>query len=247
MRWRLCWTVVSLIVVETLVIASALSPVLAAWFLLASLPLAPAVRLVVFALMAGPSYLVFALTLMPLSAIVTRILGWRAPLRAEMRITDLEWPLLNWVRGVAVNHVVRVLAGQLFRGTPPWSVYLRLSGARVGRRVYVNSLSVSDHNLLEFGDDVVIGADAHVAGHTVERGVVKTAPVRFGPRVVVGVGSIVDIGVTVGAGCQIGALSLVPKYVTLQAGAVYVGVPARRIDGRRMRSTGIADRARHIS
>lgn len=247
MRRRVCWTVVSLIVVETIVIASALAPVIVGWFFLGSLPLAPPVGLAVIALSAGPSYVVFALTLMPVSAIVTRVFGWRAPLRAEMRITDLEWPLLNWVRGVAVNHVVRVLAGQLFRGTPPWSFYLRLSGARVGRRVYVNSLSVSDYNLLEFGDDVVIGADAHVAGHTVERGVVKTAPVRFGPRVMVGVGSIVDIGVTVGAGCQIGALSLVPKYVTLQAGAVYVGVPARRIDGRRIRSTAIADRARRIS
>ena len=109
------------------------------------------------------------------------------------------------VRGVAVNHVVRVLAGQLLRGTPPWSFYLRLSGARVGRRVYVNSLSVSDYNLLEFGDDVVIGADAHIAGHTVERGVVKMAPVSLGPGVMVGVGSIVDIGATAGAGCQIGA------------------------------------------
>lgn len=34
MRWRVCWTVVSLIVVETIVIATALSPVVAAWFLL---------------------------------------------------------------------------------------------------------------------------------------------------------------------------------------------------------------------
>jgi len=246
-RWRVCWTVVSLIVVETLVIATALSPVVVAWFLLASLPLAPAARLVVFALTAGPLYLVFALTLMPVSAMVTRALGWRTPLHAEMRITDLEWPLLNWVRYVAVNQVVRVLAGQLLRGTPPWSAYLRLSGSRVGRDVYVNSLAVADYDLLEFGDGVVIGADAHIAGHTVERGVVKTAPVRFGPRVTVGVGSIVDIGVTVGAGCQIGALTFVPKHATLEADAVYVGVPARRIDGRRIRSTTIADRARRIS
>lgn len=149
--------------------------------------------------------------LMPVSAIVSRILGWRTPPRAEMRIADLEWPLLDWVRSVAANHVVRVLAGQLLRGTPPWTAYLRLSGARIGRRVYVNSLSVSDYNLLEFGDDVVIGADAHIAGHTVERGVVKTAFVKLGPGVMVGVGSIVDIGVTVGAGCQIGVSASCPN------------------------------------
>jgi acetyltransferase-like isoleucine patch superfamily enzyme len=190
------------------------------------------------ALAAGPSYALFVLILMPLSAIVTRTLGWRTPPRAEMRIADSSWPLLDWARYAAANHVVRVLAGQFLRGTPPWTAYLRLCGARIGRRVYVNSLSVSDYNLLEFGDDVVIGADAHIAGHTVERGMVKTAPVTLGPRVTVGVGSIVDIGVTIGADCEIGALSLVPKHVTLERGGVYVGVPARRLERRPIESSG---------
>lgn len=46
-----------------------------------------------------------------------------------------------------------------------------------------------DHNLLDFGDGVVIGANVHVSGHTVEAGVVKTAPVRPGRGVTVGWGS----------------------------------------------------------
>jgi hypothetical protein len=129
----------------------------------------------------------------------------------RVRIVDLEWPLLDWVRSVAANHVVRVLAGQF---APRNTAMDRLSAAqrRANRTaVYVNSFSVSDYNLLEFGDDVVIGADAHIAGHTVERGVVKTAFVKLGPGVMVGVGSIVDIGVTVGAGCQIGVSASCPN------------------------------------
>ena len=230
MRWRVMWTVGSLIVVETIILALALAPVVTIWWYLASLQVTPGVRVVIFTLAAGPSYLVFALTLLPVSAIVTQLLGWRTPVGVEMRMTDLEWPLLDWLRWVAVNHVARVLAGQMLRGTPPWTAYMRLSGARIGRRVYVNSLSVSDYNLLEFGDDVVIGADAHISGHTVEQGIVKTAPVRLGSHVTVGIGSIVEIGVTVGAHCQIGALTFVPKHATLDAGGVYVGIPARRID-----------------
>ena len=70
-------------------------------------------------------------------------------------------------------HIVRLFAGTLFRGTPIWSAYLRPNGARVGRRVYVNSLGVSDHNLLEFGDDVVIRGDVHLSGHTVAGGFVE--------------------------------------------------------------------------
>ena len=70
-------------------------------------------------------------------------------------------------------------AGTLFRGTPLWTSHLRLSGARLGKRVYVNTLSISDYNSLECGDDVVIGGAVHQSGHTVEAGVVKTARVRL--------------------------------------------------------------------
>ena len=125
---------------------------------------------------------------------------------------------MRWARYMAASHMVRVLAGGLFRGSPIWTAYLRLNGATIGKRVYVNSLSVSDHNLLEFGDDVVIGSGVHLSGHTVEGGVLKTAHVRLGRDVTIGLGSTIDIGVTVGDGCQVGALSLVPKFTTLEGG-----------------------------
>jgi acetyltransferase-like isoleucine patch superfamily enzyme len=87
----------------------------------------------------------------------------------------------------------------------------------------------ADHNLLEIGDDVVIGADVHISGHTVEGGLLKTAPVRLGSHVTVGLGSVIDIDVEIGSGCQIGALTLVPKHSRLEGHAVYVGIPARPI------------------
>jgi acetyltransferase-like isoleucine patch superfamily enzyme len=68
-----------------------------------------------------------------------------------------------------------------------------------------------------------------VSGHTVEAGLLKTAPIRFGNDVTIGLGSVVGIGVTAGDGAQVGALSLVPKYTTLDAHTVYAGIPIRRI------------------
>jgi len=113
-----------------------------------------------------------------------------------------------------------------------WSFYLRMNGARLGRGVYVNSLHVTDHNLLEFGDYVVIGDGVHLSGHTVERAVIKTGRVRLGRGVIVGLDSIVGIGVEAGPGCQIGAFSLVPKYSKLEAAATYVGRPVSRVNNR---------------
>jgi acetyltransferase-like isoleucine patch superfamily enzyme len=135
------------------------------------------------------------------------------------------------VRFGASIHVVRLVSGALLRGTPLWSLHLRLCGARLGKRVYVNSLSVSDYNLIECGDGVVIGAGVHLSGHTVEAGVVKTARVRIGDRVTIGLGSVIEIGAEIGADAQIGALSFVPKGARLQGGLTYVGAPARPLHG----------------
>jgi carbonic anhydrase/acetyltransferase-like protein (isoleucine patch superfamily) len=187
-------------------------------------------RIAVFSTAIAPSYILFALGLMGWSALATRITGARTPPNREMRIADLDWPLLTWARYMVAIHLVRVFAGTIFRGSPIWTVYLRLNGARIGRRVYVNSTFVSDHNLLDFGDDVVIGDNAHVSGHTVEGGVVKTANVRLGRNVTIGLNSVIDIDIEIGDHCQVGALSLVPKHSRLESRAIYVGIPVKRRD-----------------
>jgi phenylacetic acid degradation protein len=69
----------------------------------------------------------------------------------------------------------------------------------------------------------------HVSGHTVEDGLVKTAAVRVGRNVTIGLNSIVDIGVEIGDECQVAALSFVPKHAKLEPGSLYGGVPARRL------------------
>jgi len=99
----------------------------------------------------------------------------------------------------------------------------------------VNSLDVRDDCLLKLGDDVVIGAGVHLSGHTVERGVVRTAPIRLGSGTTVGVGCHVEIGVETGPRCQIGSLSVVPKFSRLEGDATWVGCPVRKLEPRDLR------------
>jgi len=227
--FRLAWTVVSIVVVQTIVCAIAMVPAVALWAIVASLPVSIVTRLLLFSGVAIPSYVAFAVTLMIVSPIATWVTRTRTPANLELRIADMSWPLMTWARYMVAIHIVRVFAGTLFRGSPFWTAYLRLNGARLGRGVYVNTVHISDHNLLDFGDQVIIGSDVHVSGHTVESGVVKTGYVRLGDRVTVGLGTTIEIGVVAGDRCQIGALSFVPKHTALDAGAVYVGSPVRRI------------------
>ena len=222
------WAVASLFAVESVVVALAALPAVAFWSWHVGWPVRSfAVRVVVLAMAFVPAYLLFAAGLMLLSAVATRLLGWRTAPGLHTRVADYEWPLLDWGRYLVTTHVVRVLAGAVFRSTPMWGAYLRWNGARVGRGAWVNSLALMDHDLLDIGDRTVIGSDAHVAGHIVERGVLHTAPVRLGRDVTIGIGSVVEIGAEIGDGAQVGALSVVPKHARLEAGVVYAGAPVR--------------------
>jgi serine acetyltransferase len=229
--WRITWAISTMLAVQMAVLGLSVLPVVAGWMALADWTAGrPLLRILLFSLALPPSYAIFALILMVVSAMSTRALGWKSPADAEMPIAEMGWPLLGWVRYMVAIHVVRVFAGLLFKGSPVWTAYLRLAGAKLGPRVYVNSLAVSDYNLLEFDEGVVIGADVHIAGHTVERGMVKTAPVRLGRHVLIGIGSVIDIGIDAGDGCHVAALSFVPKHMRLDAGATYAGIPVRRVD-----------------
>lgn len=232
---RVFWTVATIFVVETLVFGLSVLPafVFWTWSLTITMPADPfpLVRPVLVAMSLVPAYLVFAVALSALSAGSTALFAWRTPPPGEWHIRDLDWPLLNWARYMISTHVVRVLVGTFFRASPLWTAYMRWNGAKIGRGVYINSLAISDHNMLEFGDGVVIGEAVHLSGHTVERGMVKTGRVRLGRMVTVGLGSMVGIGVEAGERCQIGALSVVPKFTRLEAGGIYAGVPVERIDG----------------
>jgi acetyltransferase-like isoleucine patch superfamily enzyme len=228
---RVTWMIVSLFVVETLVFGLSVLPAFAFWsWSMEWVPNPWILRPAVVAMSLIPAYLVFAFALIALSAFSTKICGWRTAPNGAWKLSDLEWPLLDWSRYMVSTHVVRVLVGTFFRASFLWTLYMRWNGARMGRGVHINSLSISDHNMLDFGDGVVLGENVHLSGHTVEAGMVKTGTVKLGRYVTVGLGSMVGINVEAGEKCQIGAMSVVLKGTRLDAESVYVGVPVRKVE-----------------
>jgi acetyltransferase-like isoleucine patch superfamily enzyme len=98
--------------------------------------------------------------------------------------------------------------------------------------VFVNSLSVTDHNLLTIGEGSVVGLHAHMSAHTVEGGVLKTAPISVGSHVTIGVQAVIEIGSTIGDHARVGALSFVPKHSVLAPHTTYVGAPVQPVEER---------------
>ena len=120
---RVTWTVISIFVVESMVFGLSVLPAFLfwTWTLTWAIPDFPLLRPAIVATTLVPAYLVFAFSLVVLSAGSTRVCGWRTAQNGVWKLRDLEWPLLSWSRSMSSTHVVRVLVGTVFRASPLWT------------------------------------------------------------------------------------------------------------------------------
>ncbi|MFR9806973.1 Pls/PosA family non-ribosomal peptide synthetase [Pseudonocardia sp. RS010] len=118
---------------------------------------------------------------------------------------------------------------QLFRGTPLLPPALRLLGARIGRRTYLATTYLTEFDLVEIGDDAVIGRDASLQTHLFEDRVMKMSTVRIGAGATVGDRAVVLYDASVGDGTALDPLSLVMKGETLPGRTRWRGIPAEGV------------------
>ena len=112
-------------------------------------------------------------------------------------------------------------------GTPFVCWYFRLLGARIGRRVYMETTDFSEFDLVRIGDQAMLNADCTIQTHLFEDRVMKMSTIEIGPRCKVGAGSLVLYDTRLEAGAALGDLSLLMKGETLPAGTSWEGIPAR--------------------
>jgi len=109
------------------------------------------------------------------------------------------------------------------------NTYYRLSGAKLGQGVQINSAHVNDAGSVTLGDRVVIGGNAIINAHLTEKGELVMAPVLIGNDALIGMGSVVQPGCTVGEGAVVASRAVVPKWTQIPAGEVWAGIPAKCI------------------
>ncbi len=225
------WSILVLMTTQSLVFALASLPALAFWRWASKLN-PPLIHDYAGSFMVAvsliPSYFIFCLGLMYLSAGVNRLLRWRTE-PGEYSVQTLNSKLIRWGSYNASIQLVRIFAGEFMRTGPFWTWYLKANGAKIGKHVYVNSTRLFDHNLITIGDKAVVGGDAKLIAHLVERGVVKADPVHIGRGAVIGVNSVIGPGVTVGDRSAVGAMSFVPKGFTIPPNEAWGGVPVHRL------------------
>lgn len=140
------------------------------------------------------------------------------------------WSTFVW-RNELINALHEHLAGPfligLLTGTPFAAWYLRLLGAKIGRRVYLDTLDFSEFDLAHIGDEATLNSECTVQTHLFEDRVMKMSHVRIGARCSVGAGSLVLYDTRMEEGARLGALSLLMKGETLPAGTSWAGIPAQ--------------------
>jgi acetyltransferase-like isoleucine patch superfamily enzyme len=144
----------------------------------------------------------------------------------------------QWASYNSLILLVRYTCINFLRVTPFINLFHRMMGMKLGKRVQINTAVIGDSNLIEIGDDTVIGGDVTLVAHAAERGDLVTERVRIGSRVTVGLMAVIMPGVEIGDGAVIAANAILKKGTKVGAGELWGGVPAERLGERRRVAVG---------
>jgi non-ribosomal peptide synthetase-like protein len=134
---------------------------------------------------------------------------------------------LKYFRFWLVKQLLQINPMQLFIGTPLYSTYLRLLGARLGHGTALFSRLVPlATDLVSIGEDTIISKDSRLTGYRVRAGWVEVGPVTVGARAFVGEATVVDIGTVMEDDTQLGNSSSLQSGQVVPAGKRYHGSPA---------------------
>ncbi len=143
------------------------------------------------------------------------------------------WSSFVWrselVTALYENVAVPWLVGPL-TGTPFLAPVMRLFGARIGKRCFIETTFMTEFDLVSVGDDCAIGQACSLQTHLFEDRVMKMANLRIGNCCVVGPRAVILYDTLLQDGVVLGGLSLVMKGEVLAGDGNWGGAPARRKD-----------------
>ena len=114
------------------------------------------------------------------------------------------------------------------RGSQLANLAWRLLGARVGLGAVVDTVGISEADLVEIGENALIGDGARLCAHRFVPGAIVFERVQVGAAAVVGPPAAVMADSVVGAGAELGPQSLLASAQTVPPNAYWEGAGARR-------------------
>lgn len=154
-------------------------------------------------------------------------LGAREGRYPKASLQTFRWLLHSGIHTLAMRSILPFIPVSYFA-----NLYFKIMGARIGRNVYINTNMISDAYMLTLEDGVILGGDAELTCHIMEREHLVLRPIRVGKDSLIGTGAYISPGVDVGERCTVGARCYIRQGTRIEDDSVYTvvaGLPARRV------------------
>lgn len=161
------------------------------------------------------------------------------------------FPIWSWryYRFWVVKTLIRSAPVVLFRGSPLYSLYLKLLGAKLASSAVIESKSVPVcTDLISIGENTILRKETLIPGFRAEAGYIHTGRITIGKDAFVGVGSALDIDTKIGDRAQLGHGSSLQRGQAIPDGEHWHGSPAVKSDADYSKVRGVTlSRARRIA
>ncbi len=131
----------------------------------------------------------------------------------------------TYVRLWALNALLAIGPLAVLSGSPLMATYLRMLGARIGRRTMIATSAISLPALISIGSGASIGYGASLRPWRVEDGWVVIGRITVGPDAFVGANAILETDASVGANAGLGEQSVLVHGDAVPSGARWAGSP----------------------
>lgn len=166
------------------------------------------------------SYL-FTGVLVQAGAVRLLSLGVKPGRYPAVSLTTLRWLIYSGIFTISMRTIFPIIPVTFLL-----NLYFQIQGCRMGKKVRINSPSITDAYLLTLGDNVVVGGMADISCHLFEGDHLILARVVIGADTLIGSHAYISPGVTIGKRCTIGLFSYIRRGKTIPDGTVTTSVAA---------------------
>ena len=141
-----------------------------------------------------------------------------------------EYPLYGvfYFRWWLAERLTALVNVKLIADSALYPFFLRAMGSKIGAFCHLGTMSVGAcGDLVEIGNDVVVGADVVLGVSMIERGRLVLKKVTIHDGAIIGSHCVIEGGATIGEGAEVASLSLVPDGMDVPGFQRFHGSPAR--------------------
>jgi acetyltransferase-like isoleucine patch superfamily enzyme len=142
-------------------------------------------------------------------------------------IRTFKYAIYSFLLALAKHFILPII-----RSTPMIKLFYQGMGAKIGKDVLIGTDRIWDCDLIEIGDECVIGGNVSINAHIGQGKKGRLRRVRIGNRVTIGANTYVMPGVVIEDNVLVGPNSVIPMGKRLKANSVYWGIPVEQVGER---------------